>query len=91
MGITMVKSTEYRNALLNAIKALMDENGITEIPMDGTIFGDKAGWKRIFIDNGLLFYESENFTNTFEWVHRWDIVALQEIVYNKVEKMFIID
>ena len=89
MGITLVKSTNYLQGLLDSIKALMVENGITEIPMDGTIFAEKAGWKRIFIENGELRYENKNYTHDFKWVHRWDIVNLQKVVYEKVEKMFV--
>lgn len=90
MGITMVKSTNYLNGLLNSIKALMEENNITEIPLDGTIFAERAGWKRLLIVDGELRYEGREGIYTFEWVHRWDIVALQEIVYGKAEKMFVL-
>lgn len=93
MAITTMKSEVYLNLLVESIKALMLENGITEIPMDDTIFGKKAGWEKIVLQDNKVCYKKTIFDKTLyidlNGIHRWDIVALQEIIYNKVEKMFV--
>lgn len=93
MRITTMKSDNYLNALIESIKALMLENGITEIPMDDTIFGKKSGWEKIVLNDGEVCYKSTGYGMTFcielKHIHRWDIIALQEIIYGKVEKMFV--
>lgn len=93
MRITTMKSDNYLNSLIESIKALMLENGITEIPMDDTIFGKKSGWEKIVLHDGKVCYKSTSYGKTFcielKHIHRWDIIALQEIIYGKVEKMFV--
>lgn len=93
MRITTIKSNNYLNALIESIKALMLENNITEIPMDDTIFGKKSGWEKIVLNDGEVYYKSTSYGKTFcielKYIHRWDIIALQEIIYGKVEKMFV--
>lgn len=93
MRITTMKSDNYLNALIESIKALMLENNITEIPMDDTIFGKKSGWEKIVLNDGEVCYKSTSYGKTFcielKHIHRWDIIALQEIIYSKVEKMFV--
>ena len=93
MKITTLNSDNYLNTLVNAIKALMEENNITEIPMDDTIFGKKAGWEKIVLQDNKVCYKKTIFEKTLyidlNSIHRWDIVALQEVLYGKVEKMFV--
>jgi hypothetical protein len=93
MRITTMKSDNYLNALIESIKALMLENGITEIPMEDTIFGKKSGWEKIVLKDDKVCYISTSYGKTFcielKHIHRWDIIALQEIIYGKVEKMFV--
>lgn len=93
MRITTMKSDNYLNSLIESIKALMLENNITEIPMDDTIFGKKSGWEKIVLNDGKVCYKSTSYGKTFcielKHIHRWDIIALQEIIYGKVEKMFV--
>ena len=91
--ISTMKSDVYLNLLIESIKALMLENGITEIPMEDTIFGKKAGWEKIVLKDNKVCYKTTIYDKTLyidlNGIHRWDIVALQEIIYNKVEKMFV--
>ena len=93
MTITTLKCDNYLNSLVESIKALMLENGITEIPMEDTIFGKKSGWEKIVLNDGEVCYKSTSYGKTFcielKHIHRWDIIALQEIIYGKVEKMFV--
>lgn len=93
MKMTLVKSDNYLNTLVNAIKALMEENNITEIPMEGTEYGDRGGWTKIVLKDGEVKYQSKHFSeNTFfsvNGIHRWDIVTLQNVIYHKVEEMFV--
>lgn len=91
--ISTMKSDVYLNLLVESIKALMLENGITEIPMEDTIFGKKGGWEKIVLKDNKVCYKTTIYDKTLyidlNGIHRWDIVALQEIIYNKVEKMFV--
>ena len=93
MRITTMKSDNYLNALIESIKALMLENGITEIPMNDTIFEKKCRWEKIALKDDKVCYISTSYGKAFcielKHIHRWDIIALQEIIYGKVEKMFV--
>jgi hypothetical protein len=93
MRITTLKSDNYLNSLVESIKALMLENGLTEIPMEDTIFGEKGGWEKIVLKDNKVCYKKTIYDKTLyielNSVHRWDIVALQNVLYGKVEKMFV--
>ena len=93
MRITTMKSDGYLNLLVESIKTLMLENGITEIPMEDTIFGENGGWEKIVLKDNKVCYKKTIYDMTLyidlNDIHRWDIVVLQEIIYNKVEKMFV--
>lgn len=93
MRITTLKSDNYLNSLVESIKTLMLENGITEVPMNDTIFGEKSCWEKIVLKDDKVCYKKTIYGKTLYIdlidIHRWDIIALQEIVYNKVEKMFV--
>lgn len=93
MTITTLKCDNYLNSLVESIKALMLENGITEIPMEDTIFGERGDWEKIVLKDGKVCYKKTIYGKTLYieliHVHRWDIVALQNIIYGKVENMFV--
>ena len=87
--ITKVKSTMYLATLVDAMKNLMIENNVTEISLEGTIFYKKGKWKSLIIEDDKLKYVSNYGAFDVIDIHRWDIVNLQQVIYEKMEKLFL--
>jgi hypothetical protein len=89
MRITNVKSTMYLTTLVEAMKNLMIENNVTEISLEGTIFNKNANWTSLIIEDNKLKYKGPYGAFEVINIHRWDIVNLQKIIYDKMEKLFV--
>lgn len=91
MGITMIKTTNYRNGLIESIKSMMIENNIAIIPLNNTIFEENGNWSAIILEDDKVLiqhrpteYIKEVWSHDFQHVTTFDLIKLQEVIYDKV-------
>ena len=92
---TSAETTNYKNALINAIKVFMEDNHLTEVSLEGTIFYTKGEWKSLVIEDGELkilrraneLYNKE-WTETFMYISLYDIVDVQKEVMKKIYSLY---
>ncbi len=92
---TSAETTNYKNALINAIKIFMEDNHLTEVSLKGTDFYTKGEWKSLVIEDGELKIlrranESLNkeWTETFMYISLYDIVNVQKEVMKKIYSLY---
>lgn len=95
MKLTYVKTNNFIKSMINSIKELMLENNLTEVSLVGTVFEKKARWNALVIENDELkvFHKAnslihKDWTHDFEFVNRYDIIKLQQIVLEILEEKF---
>ena len=95
MKLTYVKTDNFIISMINSIKELMLENNLTEVSLAGTVFEKNARWNALVIENDELkvFHKAnslipKDWTHNFEFVHRYDIINLQQVVLEILEKKF---
>lgn len=96
MIYSCMKTDKFYEDFFSMIVNLMKENGVTKIEMKDTIFGKKACWNYIFInENNKLSYSSMicgeevkiEFTNHFS-LHRMDMPALLECIILRMNDVY---
>lgn len=95
MKITYLKTDNFRDAIINSIIALMQENGYNKLMLIDSVFETRGNWKGLVIKNNKLLIihrdpipGGDDFLHDFTYVTTVDIINLQKVVYDYIANDF---